>query len=118
MCIIILPTFIGKEYQAIFLSVSESALPDNEQDPTIAKCVCNPYILNTTLTHAQSLVVSVGNPFRLLKSEEIIMKKYGSRAKCWTEYLGLCLSKDSFVTTASLDYEKVRAKLQEILETR
>ena len=100
-----------KEYRAIFMSISVSALPDSEQSPGITKCLCNPYVLNTTLTHAQSLVVGVGNPFKLLASEEIMVKKYGNRAKCWTAYLRLCLSNRTFNTEKSL----VRTKLEELL---
>ena len=101
---------IEKEYRAIFMSILESALPDSEQSPGITKCLCNPYVLNTTLAHVQSVVVSVGNPFKLLRSEEIMVNKYGNRAKCWTEYLRLCLSNGTFISTKSLS-----TKLQELL---
>ena len=93
------------------MSISVSALPDSEQSPGITKCLCNPYVLNTTLAHVQSLVVGVGNPFKLLASEEIMVKKYGNRAKCWTAYLRLCLRNGTFNTEKSL----VKTKLEELL---
>ena len=93
------------------MSISVSALPDSERSPGITKCLCSPYVLNTTLAHAQSLVVGVGNPFKLLASEEIMVKKYGNRAKCWTVYLRLCWSNRTFNTEEPL----VRTKLEELL---
>ena len=55
------------------------------QDPL--KSLCNPQVFNTAISRAKSLVVAIGNPFMLLKIEEVM----GSRRRCWREYLRLCL---------------------------
>ena len=112
-------TFPGQEYRAIFLSTPETVLPDGEDfDPTCS--LSNPYVFITALTHAQSLVVSVGNPFALLKAERQMVDRYGEKGRCWSEYLKLCLSHNTFVLsdqmqeTASL-HKQVCTKITQLL---
>ncbi len=70
----------------MFLSTSEPLeLDGRSQDPQ--KSLCNPQVFNTAISRAKSHVVAIGNPFMLLKIEEIM----GSRRKCWREYIKLCL---------------------------
>ena len=79
---------IGHEFRAVFLSTCEPLEQDGRsKDPL--KSLCNPYVFNTAISRAKSLVVTVGNPFMLLKIEEIM----GSRRHCWKEYLKMCLKK-------------------------
>ena len=40
-------------------------------------------------------MVSVGNPYLLLKMEEHMVRRYGQKGKCWSTYLKRCLEKDS-----------------------
>ena len=78
--------FIGHEFRAVFLSTCEPLeLDGRSKDPL--KSLCNPYVFNTAISRAKSLVVAVGNPFMLLKIENIM----GSRRHCWKEYLKMCL---------------------------
>lgn len=70
----------------MFLSTCEPLEQDGtSKDQT--KSLCNPYVFNTAISRAKSLVVAVGNPFVLFKVEEVM----GSRRHCWKEYLKLCL---------------------------
>ena len=86
---------IGREFQILFLSTSETTAPDaSTTNPT--KSLCNPFVFNTVITRAQSLVVSVGNPFLLLKTERHMIQRYGSKGKCWSTYLQYCLMNKTF----------------------
>lgn len=79
----------GNEYRALFLSTSEPTNNDGStRNPT--KSICDPFVFNTVISRAQSLIISAGNPFTLLRKERH-MKKYGDKAKCWSNYIKLCL---------------------------
>ena len=61
--------FLGREFRAIFVSTTEAT--DNNglcKNPT--KSMTDPFVFNTVITRAQSLVVCVGNPYFLLRLEE------------------------------------------------
>ena len=103
----------GREFRAIFLSTSEPTQEDGETcNPT--KSICDPYVFNTAITRAQSLVVSVGNPFILLREEQHMVKRYGNRGKCWSTYLQFCLEHDTLSIDPSLKVS--RAEEQRLLE--
>ena len=86
----------------MFLSTVEPVDEDgNTTNPT--KSPCDPYVFNTVLTRSKSLVVVVGSPVALLKIEEHMVKKYGSRARCWSSYLKLCLEKRTFFIPAEVE---------------
>ena len=85
----------GREFQILFLSTSETTASDaSTTNPT--KSLCNPFVFNTAITRAQSLVVSVGNPFLLLKTERHMIQRYGNKGKCWSTYLQHCIQKNNF----------------------
>ena len=63
-------------------------------------------MFNTVITRAQSLVVAVGNPYRLFDIEE----KNPNGAGCWKEYITQCFKKYT-VKCSNLK------KLQKVLRT-
>lgn len=116
-------SIIGREFQAVFLSTSEPTL-SNFQVSNPTKSISDPYVFNTAITRAQSLVVSVGNPFTLLKTEQHMKEKYGDRGRCWTYYLTLCLQNNTIYFSDSLGItkkleclQKLRRLFQPILKT-
>lgn len=66
----------------------------NTTNPT--KSPCDPYVFNTVLTRSKSLVVVVGSPVALLKIEEHMVRLYGMKAKCWSNFLKSCLENGTF----------------------
>ena len=86
---------LGHEFRALFLSTSEPTDKDGATcNPT--KSLCDRYVFNTVITRAQSLVVTVGNPFMLLRMEKHMVRKYGEKGKCWSNYIKFCLDNDTF----------------------
>ena len=97
--------YIGREYRAVFLCTSEPVLEDGSTaNPT--KSICDKFVFNTVITRAQSLVVAVGNPYRLFDIEE----KNPNGAGCWKEYVTQCFKKYT-VKGSNLK------KLQKVLHT-
>ena len=100
--------FSGREFRALFLSTFETTKKDGStRNPT--KSIADPYVFNTVITRARSLVVSVGNPYLLLKIEEHMERKYGEKGKCWSKYLKRCLDNNTLTFHDSiqvLDAEK------------
>ena len=89
----------------LFVSTSESIRvgPDGSVNPSNpTKSICDPFVFNTVMTRAQSLVVSVGNPFLLLRLEQSMVKKYGDRGSYWSHYLKACLDHDTIQLHHSL----------------
>ena len=79
-------THLGREFRILFLSTVESVDPESGQSANPTKSLCNPYVFNTAITRAQSLVVASGNPFTLLAVEaKMPQPKY-----CWKEFLRRC----------------------------
>ena len=96
--------FSGQEYQAVILSTTEPVNQDgSSRDST--KSFCDPYVFNTAVTRAKSLVVAVGNPYLLFGMEKDFVRKYGDEhnAHCWSTYLDLCMKNDSFYFDARLN---------------
>ena len=122
--------YIGREFRAIFIGTSE-VTSDKCATLNPTKSICDRYVFNTAITRAQSLVVSVGNPFVLLRMEQHMKDKYGDGGKCWSEYIRRCLECKTFYppplvghNLSKLDharellYEKVFSNIpQEILPT-
>ena len=87
----------GREFQALFLSTVESVDPESGQSANLTKSLCNPYVFNTAITRAQSLVVALGNPFTLLAVEaKMPQPKY-----CWKEFLRRCNENDTLKMNCS-----------------
>lgn len=103
---------IGQEFQAVFLSTTEPVdAHGNTTNPT--KSPCDRYVFNTVLTRARSLVVVVGSPLILLKTEAHMVKLYGNKGKCWSVYLKKCLEKNTFIIPSSVgesEYQRQQFK--------
>ena len=68
-------------------------------------------------------MVSVGNPFMLLKTESHMIMKYGEKGKCWSQYLKTCLDHDtlsihSSVRLSSTEQQACIEKLKRLVEER
>ena len=85
-----LSVYIGFEFQAIFLSTYES-LDENGMPHDTTKSLCNPHVFNTVVSRSRALVVVIGDPLLLLKTEKVM----GSEERCWREYLKCCLEHNS-----------------------
>ena len=76
------------------------------RDPV--KSLCDQYVFNTVITRACSLVVAIGNPFRLMKIEEmgshdqVVDLSAGKRKKCWQTFIFRCLQCKSLELTEEL----------------
>jgi len=55
------------------------------------KSLCDKYVFNTVLSRTKSLIVAVGNPYALLKTEE----KMGDN-ECWKTYIKHCIDNKTF----------------------
>ena len=85
----------GKDYRVVILSTSEPTNADGSaRDPT--KSICNPLVFNTVISRARSLIVCVGNPYVLLRKEQHMVREYGEKAKCWSNFLKLCFENKTF----------------------
>lgn len=73
----------------MFLSTYEFLDENKSRYPT--KSLCNPSVFYTVISHARALVVAVGNPLQLLKTEEVMGSAIGRKERCWREYLIRCL---------------------------
>ena len=92
---------LGMEYRAVFLCTSEPVNEDFTPYDSV-KSLCDPRVFNTIITRSQSLVVAVGNPFRLV---EIESKSQADGKQCWLSYFQECLQHDSFVMAEELQHK-------------
>ena len=75
-------------------------------------------MFNTVITRARSLVVSVGNPFMLLKTETYMIRKYGETGRCWSEYIRLCIEHNTLdvsIEPIMFKRQKYLARLRELV---
>ena len=98
-------TFIGQEFQAVFLSTTEPVSEDGDTlNPT--KSPCDRYIFNTVLTRAKSLVVVVGSPRILLNTEQHMVRLYGNKGRCWSLYLKSCIEHGTLIVPPLVEADK------------
>ena len=100
----------GREFRAIFICTSE-AVDERCATRDPVKSLCEQYVFNTVITRACSLVVAIGNPFRLMKIEEMgsqcdqdVDLSAGKRKKCWQTFIFHCLQCKSLELTEELTY--------------
>ena len=84
------------------MSTSEPLKEDGSPSLDPSKSLSNPYVFNTAITRAESLVVGVGNPFLLLKTEKHMVERYGTKAKCWSRYIKHCIENGTLTFTERL----------------
>lgn len=100
--------YAGREFQAVFLgSIEPTDFSGMTCNPI--KSICNQYVFNTVITRARSLVVSVGNPFMLLRMER------GCSKTCWKEYLHLCSMNSTLITTECVNSDAEIQKLRMLI---
>ncbi len=93
--------FLGREFEAVFLSTSETVRGSIPSDYT--RSPSSHFVFNTILTRAKYFVVVVGNPFLLLKIESEMMKNFPDSCKpCWTPFLRACIDMESIKCSTSL----------------
>ena len=111
--IIVFPFSAGREYRAIFICTSEPVKPGcKSYDPV--RSLCDQYVFNTVITRACSLVVAIGNPFRLMKIEE--QAQVDDSKTCWLPYLYRCLQCQSLTLSSVLNEKRVKVDHKEIEE--
>ena len=92
------------------MSTAEEVHDDGStRNPT--RSLCDPYVFNTAVTRAKSLVVAVGNPFFLLKMEQQVVRLHGKRGNCWSTFLKNCIEKG----TLTLPKELPEAQKKELI---
>ena len=97
----------GREFRAIFVSTTEATDVNGCcKNPT--KSMTDPFVFNTVITRAQSLVVCVGNPYFLCCLEE--KTKPGN--KCWSKYIKCCLDYETFSMVNSSFGQMEKERLQ------
>ena len=111
----------GREFRFLLLSTSEPTTDDGYiTNPT--KSFCDRFVFNTAITRAQSLIVSVGNPFLLLEVEKLMIMRYGDKGKCWSNYLDYCLRNKTISFSDSqlsrTKQKKILSKVREIVKER
>ena len=97
---------VGLEYRAVFICTSE--VVDEHcatRDPV--KSLCDQYVFNTVITRSCSLVVAIGNPFRLMKIEDKLTESNKVSSKmgrnCWQAFFYYCLQCQSLVLSKKLN---------------
>ena len=99
----------GRQFIGLFLTTYEATWADGStRNPT--KSFCDPYVFNTVISRAQSLVVAVGNPFDLLRMEGHATGSCGDRASCWSAYLKTCLDHKTLYVDSSLSLSPAEEK--------
>ena len=74
----------------------------------------DPIIFNTVISHSKQLVIAVGNPNRLLNTEEAM----GYDERCWKEYIKLCLEKNTIQLMSAPNSQQQLQKLKETLRIK
>ena len=85
----------------MILSTSEPTNADGSARD-LTKSICSPFVFNTVISRARSLIVCVGNPYVLLRKEKHVVRQYGEKARCWSNFLKLCFENDTFTAECEL----------------
>ena len=93
--IVSLYNYTGKDYMIVILSTNEDG---SARDWT--KSICNPFVFDTVISRARALIVCVGNPYTLLRKEQHMVNHYGEKARCWSNFLKLCIEHKTFIADA------------------
>ena len=115
-------TLSGQEYRTLFISTCEPTERDGStRNPT--KSICDPFVFNTVITRAKSLIVSVGNPYLLLAIEKHMIDKYGDIGRCWSKYIMACVHHGTLIVPDSViksptEQGEYTAKLMKYIEGR
>ena len=100
---VISPT--GQEYDVLYISTCEPTHPNGEtRNPT--KSTCDPFVFNTAITRARSLIVAFGNPYLLLAIEKHMHIKHMhlkyKSGHCWSQYIKMCLYQKTLIIPNSV----------------
>ena len=88
---------LGRQFDAVFVCTAQPVNQDYSPfDPV--KSMCDRYMFNTIITRPKSLLVVIGNPFRLRKIEQTTPDP----PACWSEYLYQCWEGGSLHLSAKL----------------
>ena len=86
---------VGREFDAVFISTCEEV--NQSQAVNHTRSLSNHYVFNTVITRSKVLVIAVGNPYLLVKTEKDMIKRFPKTAElCWTPYLRKCLCFEQF----------------------
>ncbi|MCG8626784.1 MAG: hypothetical protein MJE68_32880 [Proteobacteria bacterium] len=103
------------------MSTWEPLKPDGSPEIDSSKSLCDPHVFNTAITRAESLVVAVGNPISLLKTEKYMLRdpNYKEIGKCWSNFLKHCIKNETVHPSEFLkstqEKEACLAKIEEIV---
>ena len=106
----------GREFRALFICTSE-AVDENCATRDPVKSLCDQYVFNTVITRSCSLIVAIGNPFRLMKIEALgergdsVTVEWSAikTKKCWQMFICRCLQCKSLLLTEKLMSEQRQA---------
>ena len=94
--------FVGREFKAVFICTSE-AVDEHCATRDPVKSLCDQYVFNTVITRACSLVVAIGNPFRLMHIEGKLADSANESKNCWQAFFYYCLQCNSLVLSKQLN---------------
>ena len=92
---------LGREFDAVFISTCEEV--NQGQAVNHTRSLSNHYVFNTVITRSKFLVIAVGNPYLLIKTEKDMMNRLTGTAKlCWTPFLRKCFCVEQFKLSESI----------------